>query len=299
MGRWQTHWQQFIAQAPPPWWGPGLRLDGAIRATYNQYLPINAYLRDLERLFRLFLPGSWIPDDLRSRRFLSVPDFWHSLPTRFHTLCPSPEDLFPLACALASPARFGHAAERYSEQLPLLLAAVAQIKKSSPLILDLGCGVGLDTYACAAHLAAHDLSACVLGITREPLEVWMAVNRQLPHVGQEEQAFPPESDACPVSFAVGDLFSVSLRRRADIIICNGLLGGPALYRRKHLQQAWNCLIRLAAPGALLMAGNRFHAGRDSFIQDFIALGRTISEPLMYEKTLLFQLNTREAKKNGI
>jgi hypothetical protein len=46
----------------------------------------------------------------------------------------------------------------------------------------------------------------------------------------------------------------------DIILCNGLLGGPILHKKEELELAIGNLAKLLAPGGILLAADSFHGG---------------------------------------
>jgi hypothetical protein len=48
--------------------------------------------------------------------------------------------------------------------------------------------------------------------------------------------------------------------RYDVILCNGLLGGPLLHREEILKGAISALAGRLNPGGVLLAADRFHGG---------------------------------------
>jgi 2-polyprenyl-3-methyl-5-hydroxy-6-metoxy-1,4-benzoquinol methylase len=49
-------------------------------------------------------------------------------------------------------------------------------------------------------------------------------------------------------------------RRYDVVICNGLLGGPLLNEHEALDTAVNSLVQRVKKEGILLAADRFHAG---------------------------------------
>ncbi len=269
---WQARRRQAGAQAGP--WAPGQKLDAALRARWETALPLAECFRELSRLARNFLPAeAWLPQPLQPRHecgsalFVSAdlpaswPDFIGDLPEFLQEpLLPLDETrLMLLLCVLADPPRFGTAAGRYPQQLARL-AAWAPL--SRPLyLLDLGCGTGHGTYEAVAALEKCGQAVVATGITREPLEAWMAATRRLPHDRRRERQLQELPTRCAPRFLAGDFLAVPLPDNQDFILCNGVIGGPAL----NDDAAFLRLLELAgtalAPGGQLLIADAFHDGR--------------------------------------
>ena len=68
-------------------------------------------------------------------------------------------------------------------------------------------------------------------------------------------------------FCSGPLFGSSLPHREsdvgsrfNLILCNGLLGGPIIHEKEQLDRAVGNLARLLTPGGILLAADNFHGG---------------------------------------
>lgn len=260
---------------PPPWWAPGLIITPELRATYNRYLPPGPILRALRHRLAATLPGpAWVPLPLRPPGFLSMPDFWHALPPHLAgRLRWRPDELPALAAAIAAPARFGTRAARYPEQLALIRDLPSCRLRT---VVDLACGTGQDTWEIARHLPD---GATIIGVTREPLEAWMAHHRCLPHWSHADRrrlglAFPPPPpEAVHVAFVAGDALAPPTPP-ADLVICNGLIGGPALHQPKALAAIWDALRHATAPGGAILIGDRFHQGHAPALRRFLEHAKT-------------------------
>ncbi len=272
---WLKRRRAFAESAPPPWWAPGLELTPAVRQAYESYLPICDFLAGLARLGRAFLPHpSWLPAVLRTPQIrehgdagptspLSLPDLWAELPphlagrTTFR-----PDERLAIFCALAAPARLGTAAGRYPEQTARLCAAASGLAEHPPLrMLDLGCGTGQGTWELAGTLAAATARpVAALGLTREPLEAWMAARRQTPHDPRRELAFPAVPACVCVHFVAGDMRRLPLRCGFHLIVANGIVGGPFLKEPGPVMRWLDAAGRLLLPGGRLSLANRFHEG---------------------------------------
>ena len=257
-GRRLSLWRDYV-QAP--WWGPGLIVSPELRGTYEKWLPLEEYLASLSNVARAFLPdAAWLPFPLRRHCHSSLPDFWADLPPGLAGRVLIGEDeLLPLLCALASPPSFGTAEGRYPHQLHQL----RELAWPGCRILDVGCGIGLNTLEIASGL--KELGPVVTGITSEWLEVWMASTRNIPHHAGRRVRFPDaEAD-----FLYGDAEHFS--QTADIIVANGLLGGPFLCAMPQFRNFLDCC--KASGAKLLFAANHFHQGRRAAVAVFIEMAK--------------------------
>ena len=238
--------------------------------------------------------------------FPSLPDLWNTLPPTFAgRVAFEDEEWLTLFCALADPPRFGTDFGRYPEQLAGIrhvlgaaflgegtakspqnacgdLAVAAPKENGSRSLfrlLDLGCGTGQGTYE-LAETAAGVLSVPVfaLGVTREPLEVWMAEQRRLPHDPERERQFQRRTQnselrteigkAPAVRFLVGDALAAPCDGPFDLVTANGLVGGRFLRTPQALERFLDEVERLLAPDGLLALANRFHEGERPALEAF-------------------------------
>jgi SAM-dependent methyltransferase len=165
-----------------------------------------------------------------------------------------------LFCALADPPRFGTDTDRYPDQMETLQCHFRKWPRNRPLrLLDIGCGVGLNTLEILSLAKEEGVQVHAMGLTAEPLEAWMAQNRQLPHDSQRQrrlQAFP----AFPVTFCSGDARDFQFPEPVDLMICNGLAGGRFLHGEEELRRFLACCRRQLAPHGRLLMANHFHDG---------------------------------------
>ena len=281
--KWDRKADVFRERAAPPWWAPGLVVDSQVRASYEAYLPVEEYLRDLGRVARAVLPHhSWVPRVLKPNacscvhadaRPPSLPDLWAELPPHLAgSVTLRPGTLFALLCALASPPRFGTGFGRYPEQVRRLRETAQSLADRDLRILDLGCGTGQGTaeLAAACETATHG-QVRALGITLEPLEAWMATRHTLPHDPGRSEEFQAFRAADSVAFAAADVLAVPARGRFDIVLANGIVGGPFLNTRRDLGLFLGEVDRLLAPAGVASFASRFHAGRDRGVRGAMAL----------------------------
>ena len=186
---------------------------------------------------------------------------------------------------------------RYPTQTAFVAAWLADRDRSrGPLrCLDAACGDGSGSYGLARLLLEAGYGAgefSIEGWTIDPLEVWAAAHAAFPHDPKRQASFrqwaapvfeakaqssvlfksvdlleyrgqiPPfakQISSTPLGQAYG---SPLLKGEAqfDLILCNGLLGGPIIHRGEDLLGVAGNLAALLRPGGLLAAADRFHGG---------------------------------------
>jgi SAM-dependent methyltransferase len=272
----------YAATAPQPLPAPGLIITPEIRLQSELYLPI----KDISRLFnRLFVEALCHYPILSSTPFHNSPswaDCFVSLPCwlqfspnpalLFGSLMQDTQLLTRFIFSSFLPGRFNGAGfGRYPEQLNWLLDWLANCDGGSLSILDAACGSGEGTWE-LAELAAETGwqpgQIQIAGWTLEPLEVWAAQNQLLPHEPERERIYQQRVQPLLelgwgewVSFKTVDLLAESRSsERFNLILCNGLLGGPILHQQVQLQQVATVLNNLLAPGGTLLVADHFHDG---------------------------------------
>lgn len=256
---WEERRQNWLKYCPPPWWEDGLIISPELRGIYEAWLPFEEFRRGLLGIAGAFLPDEdWIPFALGKKGvFLSLADFWAALPVELASKVTfSEEEILPLFCALADPPRFGTNSGRYPGQLPLLAKALSG--KQGARILDVGCGVGLNTLEIAEFASGLVPQLTVVGMTSEPLEVWMANARFLPHDPLRQKAF--EQYKKPVEFVRGFAESFNLKGSFDVIVCNGLVGGRFLNTESQYHAFLESFQKAMPSGGTMLLANRFHEG---------------------------------------
>jgi len=240
-----------------------------MRGWYNSFLPFEEFLHDLRLLAQDFLEDERLMPSVLlngSSDILSLPDLWAMLGDAFAgRVCFAADELLPLWCNLASPARMGTATGRYAEQLDVLRRLSAE--RSTLRLMDIGCGVGLGTFEAAAIASENCDSVEAVGITSEGLEAWMAANRRIPHDRGREKQFPPR-----LHKRTHIVFRRGLAENAydgfvyDVVLCNGLAGGRFLNQPRQIAAFLDSLRRLIAPNGLVLMSNHFHDGTRSGVE---------------------------------
>jgi len=271
----------YAATSPQPLPAPRLVVTPEIRRQSELYLPMDE-LRPL--FYRLYRAALTYPPRYSSTPFhtcLSWADCYAALPPwlqqsanpahLLEQLLHDQELLTRFIFFSFLPERFnGHGFGRYPGQLAWLRNLLLEKSIRHLRVLDAACGSGEGTWELAELLTEIGFTprqASLEGWTLEPLEVWAARQRCLPHSRQRQQQYRNRVQplVCQgwgrqVTFRVRDLCAVHETAPFDLIICNGLLGGPLLHQPEQLTQVVRILIRLLAPGGILAATNRFHNG---------------------------------------
>jgi len=131
-------------------------------------------------------------------------------------------------------------------------------------LLDVGCGTGEGTREALAVLREAGCRARAIGVTREPLEAWMAANDRFPH----RPAKPMQPAMAELYFITGDALGLPVHEKASVILCNGLVGGQYLRTDGAFHSLLSEFARLLGPGGLVLVGCRFHAGREAALTRF-------------------------------
>ena len=177
------------------------------------------------------------------------------------------------------PERFyGGASDRYPGQAATICEWLRLRKGKGGCIkcLDAACGDGAAAYGLARLLLAegwHPHRFEIEGWTLDPLEVWAASHGIFPQSPLREATFrawvaPVFEQAANRSmlFKVADLNNVpqgnvvNRSDRFDLIVCNGLLGGPIIDRLDNIRRIMSYFNGMLAPGGMLMVADHFHGG---------------------------------------
>ena len=271
----------FVASCPSPWPAPGLAVTPEINCQSELWLPLAVIRPVFDSLYRYALK---YPPILTSTPFAGqsswatvvagLPEFMHQHSTPFQLLQSllADDDLRTKFIFWSfMPYRFyGSGSDRYPGQTAFLRE---WLKGRSAITggmrcLDAACGDGESSYALAALVAESDCGICAIeGWTVEPLEAWAAAHRCFPHDLQRQVAYRQATEAVfsrgehsRLSFLQADLLNPPVSGQFDLIICNGLLGGPIIHEIVQMRTIVQKLSGLLRPGGLLLAGDHFHGG---------------------------------------
>ena len=209
--RWKALLANWYAQGGVAW-TPGMIVSPDVRGRLDTFLPWREFAQSLRSVARAFLPSAaWVPRLLQDGTLESMLEFWEELPEYSSQISFKESELVVLFCACADPPRFGTDIGRY----PLQLETLRQMKlPSSRRLLDLGCGVGLGTLEAISELGLEG----GVGVTQEPLEVWMATTRQLPHDSARSRHFA-KYGSVSAQFVAGDVLKWRGEGGFAVILC--------------------------------------------------------------------------------
>ena len=279
----------YADSCPAPLPAPGLIITPEIRTQCECYLPIASVTAAFYRLYRSALAYPPILSSTPFHKAMSWADVFVALPPKFQ-FSASPARILEALCAdqallteflFASflPSRFYNGFGRYSRQLEFLRSWLQTRPLKALRCLDAACGTGEGAYDLALMLSEVGYSPEELridGWTLEPLEVWSAASHRFPHDRRRETELRNATAAIMengylycITFACRDILRPTAamdwsgdgeQHGFDIILCNGLLGGPILHEKEELELAVGNLAKLLVPGGILLAADSFHGG---------------------------------------
>lgn len=276
------YYRVYLNTCPAPAWAPGLVLTNEIRRITDTFLPFNVIKGALLRLVRLalreggelfpplFQRASCWPDLLHHLQGVGV----HTDPAAFLGMLMDDEYArLKFLFALYLPQQFGGGFGRYPEQYAYLrqwLENKASFRGGAFRCLDAACGSGEGTYELARLVRDIGFpvdATYISGVTLSPLEVFSASHARFPHDPEHEHVLRQYLDSMTavntwgsVRFAAADLQSWEEAGQFQVILCNGVLGGPLLHDTAAMEAVVRRLARCLAPGGILLAADRFHAG---------------------------------------
>jgi SAM-dependent methyltransferase len=281
--RLNDRFRTYLRYAPVQHWAPGLKLQGEVRYQNELYLPMAEIVPPFLHLCR----SSWLyPHDFGTNPLFAVlswPDFLASL--QLTPLTFNPSTLLQLLatdgtyrhaflCAVAIPRSYGGSFGRYPRQVAFLAAWLAAHRvrlAGGVTLLDAACGCGEGTYEAAEMQLEQGWmreSSRVDGATLEPLELVAAAFGSFPNDPPRAAAFRSriaqflqKGGGGMIRFFCEDVCRpVEPFEQYDVILCNGLLGGPLLHGKAALAAAVRSLVARLTPGGILLVADRFHQG---------------------------------------
>ena len=289
--RLNTLFNCYATTCPAPLPAPGLIVTPEIRTQCERYLPIAGITSLFNRLYAAALTCPPILSSTPFHNAMSWADAFSALAPEFQ-FSPNPARLLETLLddhnmrtrflfASFLPNRFYGVIGRYPEQRTYIREWLTSRRGKRLRCLDAACGTGEDTYGLALLLSEKGFSPETIridGWTVEPLEVWAATRRRFPHDHRREVLFRKETTTLfeqgfgtSIRFRCVDLttFPLSLLLSQgeggsgngfDLIVCNGLLGGPNIHERAAMNRMVENLSQLLTPGGLLLAADNFHGG---------------------------------------
>jgi len=274
--------QSFAASYSLPLWAPGLIVDHEMRGLSEALFP----LAQVSAVFELVLRRGCRFPPLFAGSYLRSSACWFDLlqrmgpplssadpATALRELAEDADKRAAFLFALMLPQHFGGAFDRYPQQSQWVkgwLKDNASRLGGRVRALDSACGSGEGTYGLVELVLEAGLAlpgSAVHGSTIEPCELFAGAHAFFPHDPQREESYRArvaplleEAQGVSLEFYLDEVGSANGREGYDLILCNGLLGGPLLHEPGGLSAAIGALARRLAPGGVLLAADRFHAG---------------------------------------
>lgn len=295
LSRLHNRFRVYACLYPAPPIAPGLVVTPEIRIQSELYLPVGEITAVFNRLYRSSLSYPPILSSTPFHSALSWADVFGGLPPQFQftanpallleKLLADRDLLTEFLFASFLPDRFYGGIGRYPGQQQFIREWLVARKTGTLSCLDAACGTGEDTYALALLLSGEGVVSEKIridGWTLEPLEVWTAVHRRFPHDRRRESLLRGATSGLfqqgygrRINFSCRDILTSPPsflhrfencdkpgreNRLFDLILCNGLLGGPIVHGREQLDRAVGNLAQLLSPGGILLAADHFHGG---------------------------------------
>jgi SAM-dependent methyltransferase len=177
-----------------------------------------------------------------------------------------------LFCSFMPERFYGRGSDRYPGQAATIeeWARHKRFRGIRLRCLDAASGDGASTYGVTRLLAKQGWEADRLeieGWTLEPLETWAAAYNRFPHDPAHEAVFRKNNVDCfeqklttAIRFCYANILDVPKSEHFDLILCNGLLGGPIINDVRDVETVVRNLSGLLTPGGLLLAADHFHGG---------------------------------------
>ena len=283
--RLHTQFTIYANTAPAPLPAPGLIITPEIRNQCELYLPIAEIAAIFNRLYAAALTYRPILSSTPFHHAMSWADAFASLPIKFQfsanparlleALLADRDLLTRFLFASFLPDRFYGGIGRYPRQQQFVREWLVTRKAGALRCLDAACGTGEDTYALALLLSEGGFlpeQIQLEGWTVEPLEVWTATHRRFPHDHRREAqlrgailALFEQGFETRIRFSCVNLTESILGEGVgvglfDLVLCNGLLGGPIIHIKDDVDLTVGNLARLLASGGILLATDNFHGG---------------------------------------
>ncbi len=272
----------YSSTSPEPLPAPGLAISPEIRLQSELYIPVNRIRQLFYRLYEKSLNYSPILSSSPFYKALSWADCYSKFP-EWLQISPNPailikhllndEQLLTRFIFYSFlPKRFnGSGFGRYPKQLLHIRRWFSEQFNRPIRLLDAASGTGEGTWELLELSAKRGINKeliTVEGWTLEPLEVWVAEKQDMPHELERSQNYKSrvkpllEQDwGNQISFKVFDLLSECCDPMVfDLIICNGLIGGPIVNHPVQNRQLLKNLTGMLAPDGILLLADHFHGG---------------------------------------
>lgn len=263
-------------------WAPGLVITHEMRAVSELFLP----LRELHGVFNRFLALAMTREAFLGGSVLHQATSWLDVLHGLQQVTKGANPAELLRSLLADerkrrvflfanflPTHYGGSFGRYPQQGAFLADWLRKNRERlcrGVSCLDVACGCGEGTYELAASLVRAGFTmerVKVCGASIEPFEVFAAAHGFFPHDLQRQERYrqwlaPLQGTGIfeRMTFRLEDLMQAPITPQFDVILCNGILGGPFVHEKRDLGRAIRALTARLRQGGVLLAADRFHGG---------------------------------------
>ncbi|MBI1921473.1 MAG: class I SAM-dependent methyltransferase [Geobacter sp.] len=288
--RLHERFRAFVARSPAQFWTPGLVITDEQRRLTEQYLSSDEIKRAFSRLFRLSFR---LPPRLDASTVHRA-DFWLDALDALHNHIGTPDPAAILRELMTDevrrmrfifanflPERHGESFGRYPLQLRYLRERLDK-RRGKVKLLDAACGTGEGTWELALLLQEsgyHPEETAITGASIEPVELFAAAHAIFPHDARRQldfrQRIAPLLETSwmeRVDFRLEDIRRMADAGEYDVILCNGILGGPLLHLEEEIAATASALARRLKPGGIFLAADRFHGGWKKMVPQSMLAG---------------------------
>lgn len=281
--RLDQRFRTYADTCPHGLWAPGLAPSSEMGRVTDLYLPMAEIKRTFRRLFSLafrihpVLPADPLhaPANWLECQAMLGPEFRRANPgTLLRSLITDEAFRVRFIFAAFLPGRHGGGFHRYPEQTAFVRAWLKNRPQPGNVVrcLDAACGTGEGTFDLALLLAEEGVSPEYMevhGSTLVPVELFAAAHAYFPHDAGREKAYRQRIQRLFFTGAARRLYfrQEDLSRgesgaagEYDLILCNGLLGGPTLHEMEKIARVVRMLTERLRPAGVLLAADRFHDG---------------------------------------
>lgn len=265
-------------------WAPGLALTNEMRSCTEQYLPMAEIRSAFRQFFSTALRYSLADESNPFQGATSWLDLLQRLRLSEETLNPATllarllveeSDRILFLFRILLPHQHGGSFLRYPDQFDFLKDWIFKNRNflcHEVRCLDAACGTGEGTYDLADLLIKCGIpprAQQIHGSSLEPLEVFTAAHGFFPHDPQRQKCFRTVVGPLFTAHATDSMLffqddimrsPVADEKPYDILLCNGLLGGPFMHEQEILDKTVTALAKRLNAGGIILAADRFHGG---------------------------------------
>lgn len=282
ISRLEHEFTRYAATYPHGLWAPGLAVTNEMRGMTECYLP----LAEIRQLFNRFFAGALTFTPFLGASIIHTSVCWLDALQRLQSVVGQANPALLLRRLMADekerrrflffnflPRQYGGGLGRYPAQTAFLRDWLRgnRVRFNKGLhCLDAACGCGEGTYELALLLLECGFrveSFAVHGSTLEPLELFAAAHGYFPHAPLRQVTYRRNIQPLfqcgateRIHFRQEDIAGTTSTERYDVVLCNGILGGPFIHGRIALEKSIACLAKRVKPGGMLLAADRFHDG---------------------------------------